>query len=131
MPINPQCHTEECCGNCRFWRENCQECRRFPPVIFYDSEENEIVTESPMTGPNVWCGEFQPKKASEALKTVPVVTRKKISPQSAQQFNQLAQNADAKPPVEEPNPNERSHIFGHGIQCDRCGQELHEGPCDG
>ena len=52
------------CKNCYFWEEglNCGDCHRYPPVINFDVQDEEIGYETlyPITTQDDWCGEFRP-----------------------------------------------------------------------
>lgn len=53
---------EDFCINCKFWdsysqSSNLGKCRRFPPQIWADSEDNG--SEFPMTNGGDWCGEYK------------------------------------------------------------------------
>jgi hypothetical protein len=78
------------CDTCRFWRNwdsemtNLGECHRFPPrmatVHQKDAEGETAATIRPadggwpLTSPDDWCGEFQPK-ATRAAANVPASQR--------------------------------------------------------
>lgn len=46
---------EECCGNCRFYKPEGRECRRFPPT------EPSLANAFPWVHEHEWCGEYAPK----------------------------------------------------------------------
>lgn len=47
------------CGNCEFKHDD--ECRRYPPTVFYDSEIETTGTEFPFIQSKTWCGEHKLK----------------------------------------------------------------------
>jgi hypothetical protein len=66
---------KECCANCRFWKvvdddpEEPGQChRRAPLPLRLVGDANPLFhlssTSWPVTTPDDWCGEFEPKKSS-------------------------------------------------------------------
>lgn len=54
------------CGTCVFWynenpKEDIGHCHRFPPIVHYDSVENELSSTVPRSWRDYWCGEFKRK----------------------------------------------------------------------
>lgn len=54
----------ECCGNCRFSHKyieqpDCAQCRRFPPMVAFDTGKGYFENAYPTVGVEHWCGEWK------------------------------------------------------------------------
>lgn len=52
----------EKCSGCHFWLEIHDErgnCRRKPPVVLWNEDDSEAVTEWPVVFASQWCGEYK------------------------------------------------------------------------
>jgi hypothetical protein len=50
------------CENCIFYDKlegKIGKCKRYPPTLYYDGEENSTLALSPVIESDDWCGEFK------------------------------------------------------------------------
>lgn len=56
-----------CCANCRF--HNGEECRRYPPQVYYQAKDNVAVWLFPDTMSDDWCGEWRARRVPPGAST--------------------------------------------------------------